>query len=435
MRLFIKLAIAIVVIGLVIAFAAPLAISYVVQHYYPTLLSKVAQSQKVSIQLVNFHRGWFTSTATLRIHINKASLTIKQNIQNGPFVSLVGEDGQTHMAFALAGTRTQTDILGSNVSATSILGFNRSLRSHFSTPNIKLTEQNYVIKLNHLAGYTIIGNNQQRIQTQLSVGSGTFSEKNHHHTKTVLTFSQFSTKSALQKSHAIWYGKQKTTIKGLSFYGDNGKPVTVSGFSGQEALSKDAADNRIKLAYRIQQIQAVNSTFGPVRCDINLTQLKTAALAGFMKAMQQQKNLLHSAKKMSVFTKPLLNLVASGLSIHISPCELNTFEGPVDLGIKANITPQSLPINPEHFVKSSVLNIKLKAPKTWLENVIADVYQQVEKVNKVIAQQQSQQLMQHWLANHYLLADGKNVSTHIKFDKELLINDKAPSASFFKEMH
>ena len=226
---------------LIIAFlTCPLVIGLWLKSHYQSLLNQFNTSHNISLKVVSFDRGWFSSDVTVRITIagqwlksqsddiavrtNPTQLIVHQRIKNGPLVRGKIEKAWIH---------SQSNDPNFRFTSNTLIGWNNTIDNRFNATSITIanTQQQFVItglkshitfspKNRHLIAKTTLTSVDLSEKQRVIVAPEDYQKRLH--------LKNVSFQSNVQPSTPLWFGDRDLKIGAVTYLTSQHQSLTLN---------------------------------------------------------------------------------------------------------------------------------------------------------------------------------------------------------------
>lgn len=423
-----------------VALLTPLGIGFVVKKQYHQLYQVAsASSLPVKLEFVDYHQGWFTSDALVRLtleapatadfetpahQLKNFQLDFVQKIYHGPII-LRGQhpfiNTIDRMTFALAVADITINQADLQFNLTNKLRFDGSDSIQLNCPRIAETidpERGWKFALQGLQGEIDI--NRQMTQTN---GKFTLAALDFVRNDTAQHFKNAQFSYQLTKDELdLWHGKRDFTLAAIVFALSAKEQLAVEGVTlGLHDLSVNKKLSSTLYAH-INDVKLDATDYGSQQLSVHLDNIDAIALnkIGEKAAEFENRNLPTNALFLELFPQ-VVDLVQKGFSIHISPLDLNTSWGPIKGEANVNV-PVNTEKNPslDTLMNNITADGKIQFPGALLQELLVMLAE--AKPDAAAAALDS---IQRWQLAGWLIPEGNQFLAEFIFKQnQLQINGK-----------
>ncbi len=397
-----------------VVLAAPYFVGKYAQSTYENMVAAVNSFSNSSIKITNYHRGWFSSTATLQVNmqnIHQSELAkdfgeklkttnitvpkinyiiIKQNIKNGP---VIYDNGQFKFALAIIHGKVQFQMkkgqesqflkgLAPLISKTTVINLNRSIASSFTIKPYHYKDNMIKFDFSGLNAQATATADLKHILGNSAISSISFNTIDNK-TNVQMTGIKASI-SKTQYQDDIWVGKTGLSINKISARFQNKPIATINSFqlNNQTKVHDNLLD--IMLTNNVSQILISHGKFGPLKVDVAIKNIDISALE---KIKQQLKDYAKNPNnKLSPMLPIAMQLLSKSPKLVINNISLVTSNGGVALNGQLSV-PKSSNANPMMAVMGVNGNLNVAIAQPLLKQLlISEISRTSEKFSKLEAQ-------------------------------------------------
>ena len=356
------------------------------QKYMQRLALVSSNTNFVKITVVNYHRGWFSSEATLKVSIISrqslppTDLMIKQTIQHGPIFSIEGIDhkktlliGQALIESHVNSPLGQADIavwVKPNGLLVGLLTSPELVYTLFlSNPSPLGQTASRSLKMTGFSGIFKVSADMKRI-----VANGHMAQLDVHDSQTQEKINQVDVSCDLQKSESgLFVGTQNYKIGSLQWQADS-YPSTLT-LNGFEVKTYDEEKNNKMDSFfeiKLKKIMVDQTGYGPQQLDLAIKQLDISTLLlakEQLRVLQQRKEMVSFPEWIAAYRDIFLPLLGKGVTIQIKHLSLVTPWGSPRLQAEISLLPQQ---NPDllSVANNAMITAQLMLPAVFLTHIV-----------------------------------------------------------------
>ncbi len=438
-RLMASVITAIVVILLVLL--SPLVLGIVIEHEYKERIQTRQWLTGVEVQQLEYHRGWFHSTARLQLKVTNPSVlkinlwlgipanventqfTIEQQIDHGPWLSLRTEDQHRFLVGAALITSRIHSAFGI-INAISVIRFNGSLFHVINAPNA------YYNSADGGTHYSVIG--AQAALTKSANGHD-LTGKIHMDQLDLQTsaFQQsvenFQTDYTLSnRGLHLFLGKRKTAIDAVTWEtSDHQERIRLQSLFLQ--TQSQAVNNKVDYYLHgiIHSVITDTSANGPQEIQLTIRGLDLATITTFAQEIKQLQGSPSFRLEFTKYPQLVMDLLNKGFQLELQKLNINTSYGELAANGHIQLAPAAQP--PHNFLELLnylQVNLHIEISDSLLKNILQQIMVQkashpslsityVAKIllNHLIGMDNSatpEAVIQQWLAKKWLIPVNKD---------------------------
>lgn len=392
----------------------PWFMGILVEHQYHRLAAVWSGSQ-LGIQVMDYHRGWIHSQATVKITIthptvvkasqwlnansdpNQVSIVLQQDIEHGPVLRIRQPSGGKNWVLGYAVVYTQNLSGAGTVNAATLMNFLGEIISIAQIPDLHYFNGTAQVTL-QITGATVlltVSRHPERLWgqiylPQLALRTPAFRQ----------TLLQFTQAFNLEKSDSgLFLGDRITKIGAISWQTpDNQNRVDFTGFD----LRTHSAQHHQQLSYdlqgRLRNINYDSSSYGPQKIAFSIDGMNVWALLAIHDALTHpfdHANLSSKGTQGMTTSQLWLNLFSKGLNFKLNTLSLITPWGEAQAQ-GAAVVPSAPLAGMQDLLGRVQVEIDAKAPAQLLSWVLTYAYEFLGAASqsKALAQRQMDQWMQ-----------------------------------------
>ncbi len=435
-----KKILAILIVFIAVILILPFGMGFLVKDKFEQVINNIPTNGNVKTTLVNYKRGWFSSTAEIRVDMiaplqNMKAVPSKpiiilvfQHITHGPFLFDKNAQGRTSFHFGQAYILSIVNQAGASVDLSSLIKINGAISNTLHDGKILLDSKSLKIVADGINANADVSPAIDHVQGDLSVANFTVITPlfTQHMKNLNVTYNLKKTPQDL------WVGKKDSTVAKLSYSWANVPLFTgddlVMNVNTNESQGKLNADVNVTL----QDLKANGKTYGPHKLSLTIHSVN----ADLLHQLSEQLNVFRSTAKPTpeqfrAFSQTFMKLLGKGLDITIHQLQISTPQGNVDFEAKVDLPAQASD-TPNVFALLRDLNVKvdLQAPVALTQKLLKVAYQaELKKAKQQPTQKSAADVVNEQLndliSNGQIIHDGDFYKTQISYNNmQLLINGK-----------
>jgi uncharacterized protein YdgA (DUF945 family) len=441
----VKKALIIVLLLVTMILGLPFADGFWVKKKYYHLNELVSQRTPLSLQIIDYQRGWFSSTATLKVSSetlmnNKPveatpqesnHFIVKEKLYHGPFIFRSDKPFDTFgksitWALALSEIHVNQDDL--KLSTLAVYHYNGSVSVKFDCPTISypIHQPGEVFGVEGLKGSFSFSKRFKHSQGEITVLAADIPLHNGHQIVKNATYSFSLDKTAFD----LWQGKRSVKISDLLL--NSSEKWQLHGVDITLSDNTQSRDLNSTLNTQIASFKINESDFGKQQFVFNIANLNLATLSELGKKADLLDQQSASISTRALELTPLaLELLSDGLNLSLSSVDLNTKWGTIRGNASLDIAKQDHP----HAQFSALLGnttgqADFSFPAKLLQDVLELRYQalttpQQLKQSETTPQALVKDEIDRWILAGWLIPNGDNYQVNIGYKtNQLLLNGK-----------
>jgi uncharacterized protein YdgA (DUF945 family) len=396
-------------LALILGVALPFVIGLWIQKAYPKIYTAASNASGVPMSVESYHRGIYSSTATVAIHFNSGKdahpVLLEQKIQHGPLIF----DKGPHLALALITSQSNDSNFKSN--SRSIFHLNKELASTLQMENVDVINgpihfsmQNFNLNLNFWLASTAL-------KSEASIAKLTFEMAPP--TSFSLSLTNAVGTQELARHNHIWFGSRKLIIDEISMSNSQGNIAEIHNLIANVLIAEAGDKTQATLNYQAKNSRILNSPFDSLSLALSISNLDTQVLST---TMQNQAKKNDPTPRSSLdLTTTLMKLAAKGGLIQLNHLVLKGPEGDTNADGKINI-PALNSGNIFQLIAALKLDFNVKIPKTTLISMLTALHQKDKN--------SPEQRVDQWIAQKVLIPSTNGLLTmKVQFENaKLLVN-------------
>lgn len=426
----------------VIALGLPLVDGFWVQKKYYRLMELVNQRTPMTVAIIDYHHGWFSSTATLQVtanSLNKATPTgplqnniqfiLKEKLYHGPIIYRSSNPTDTfgkYLTWALALSEIKVDQSDLKLNTLAVYHYNGNVDLHFECPSFVYSTgiPNETLNITDLNGVFKFSKRFKHSQGNISAASVDIPLKDGLQTLKNVSYYFSLDRNAFN----FWQGKRAFKVNDLSLsLADKIELKNILVTLSDKTQSHNLSST---LNAQIDSFKFNNTDYGKQNLVFTVSNLnlKTLSELGQKADLMDRGNASLPIKTLEL-TPLVLRLLSDGLNLNLSTVDLNTKWGSIRGNASLDISKQEQPHAQFYSVLNSTTgNADLIFPAKLLQEMLEARYQSV-----VTAQQKSEtspaslakENIDRWILAGWLTPQGDNYQVNIVYKmNQLLLNGK-----------
>lgn len=441
---------------------------FVAEKRIKKLILEWPSTSPFSVQIVDYKRGWFTSTMKFAVTLKTATANqplnfeINEVVVHGPFIIDLPQHfigiGQAYAAGEITVPADQQAFFKQYVEQTDLLKNSiflelfGSVAVGFDIPELNITDPatpGMRMTLEGLSTRATVSSGVTHISSHSSV-----QEISWQHADNMITLENLSGKSNLKKtSQGLWLGDIHLGVDSLVV--NQAKKILFSLSKAEYKSSSEEKDGLVsgKNYFSLDKLTINGVTYGPAKLGINIANVNAAPLAQLKKlsqSMQAQNNMVVVQQGDIRKQKLIFKIIARGMQLSVMPLSVQTPNG--DITGQLNISMPNLleetdgkPIKNPRITIPDILggikaDVQLSVPKVIAEDGLqSSILHNMQALSHALssdannaqalvtaAQQRAVAQLQGWVAAGLLLEKGDNYEFAATFDQDkFMINGKS----------
>lgn len=427
----------------VIALGLPAVDGFLVQKKYFRLIALVNQRTPMTVEVIDYHHGWFSSTATLQVSTNAFKkdtdsvsplengyqFVLKEKLYHGPIIYRSSNPSDTfgkYITWALALSEINVNQPDLKLDTLAIYHYNGNVDFRFTCPSFTYPVEtlNETFSINHLNGQFKFSKRFKHSHGIIAASKVDIPLKNGHQ-----SLKDVSYEFALDRNHFnFWQGKRTIKIGDLALSsGDTIQLQNILFSLADKTLSENLSST---LNATIDAFKFNNTNYGSqdVTFTISNLNLKTLGELGQKADFLDQENASLQGKTLELV--PLaLRLLSDGVNLNLSTVDLNTKWGSIHGNASLEIAKKAQPHTQFFTVLNSTTgNADFVFPAKLLQDILESRYQ-----SSLTSQQNSEpspeklvkENIDRWILAGWLIPQGDNYQVNVAYKmNQLLLNGK-----------
>lgn len=457
-----------VVVLLLFFVAVPGAMGVIAEKRIKKLISNWPAGSPFSAQVVDYKRGWFTSSMKLvvalktALHNQPLNIQINESVVHGPLIldfsnHFVGF-GQAYATGELTVPADQQAFFKQYIDQTNLLknsiflALFGDVEVGFDIPELSVTDPatpDMRLTLEGLATRATVSPSVSHIMSHSAI-----QEINWQHADRMITLENISGNSNLKRTEqGLWLGDIKLSLDSLVV---NAAKQTIFSISKAEyASSSKESDGLVsgKNDFNFDKLVIKDVSYGPAKLGVNITNINAAPLAQLKRltqSMQTQSNVAVVQQGDMRKQKLIFKIISRGMQLTVSPLTMETPNGQI-AGQLSIVMPNLLDdadgreVKNPHITIPALLggikaDIKLTVPKVIaLNNLQNSILSNMQALSNALAsdpsnnqalqtaaQQRAAAQLQGWVAAGLITVNGDNYEFSANLEQgKFLINGKS----------
>ncbi len=364
----------VVALVLIVGVGAPFLIGIWIQKIFPKIFLGPTNASSIRMTLIDYKRGFFSSTAKVAIGFNNADtsnrIVFDETIQHGP---LVFENGPI---LALALVTAKSDDPNFKANSRTIWKLNKQIISTISIPSIDVAKapihfslQNLNMNINYHSIQEILKANAtvDKIELQGSMPS-----------PLTIILSNITSSQNLNRSNHIWYGSRTGTVGEISISSPQGQVSLIHNLIANGTISEASDKTNIELNYKAQNSSILNNPIDSLDFEFTINNLDTKSLSNLIEKAEAKKE-----EPTPLNTRELsdsaMELISKGVLITLDHLSISTKQGVAKADGKISI-PALGAGNIFQLIAALKIDFNLQVPKNLMTSFLAAHYQNDKSV-------------------------------------------------------
>jgi uncharacterized protein YdgA (DUF945 family) len=408
-------------------------------------IASIPSSESFRFAVTEYRRGWFSSDVTIKMMIKNPNgldlvkiaggdessqylqITVNEHIIHGPVIFTPSKHFMLGQAYIL-GSINEADMTAKNATLITLNGkIDTTILAsqvHFTPPRSNVTTRSQDI-LAHLQ----FKPNLQQVRGTIKIAAVTVATPNSQQ-----AFQGIKSTFDLNRSAAgIFVGERELKLDRFSSTQGNDH-IDAQNLDLRSRSDEKKGKISTHITGRLEKITVDNGSYGPHVLDINLKDMDANALFAISREaimMSTQNNLaaqIARSLQLARYNQLLWNLFGRGMQIDLKQLNMATRWGTVNAVAEFNFEPLPGEMgNPIAILQKFKGNLQLLLPQALVKEVALHHFSGNPQI--INPQQQADQLIDYWVKNQWLIADGTNYKMDIKYQyKNVLINNKPLNA-------
>jgi len=451
-RYYLPVIILIVLMGL--ALTIPYSVGFVVQKRFAETLKVLSQSGSLQFNLESYHRGWFSSNATIRVKTKHPAMLnqwlgsqsgtpveflVTQKIQHGPILKVVSPKGVTRWIMGQALITIRANPVVGSVHSITLVNLDGSLLSaitapaiHFSNPDV-----NSDVKMMGFAATVQISRDFRKIILRVNTPKLVLITKDFQQ-----EVANFSAEYDLKRSaNGLYLGTKNTQISDASWQTpDQQLKIQLQGLSILSKSEEINAHVNYEVNTVLQNIIIDNVQYGQQQFNLAINKIDVASLLALsreLKNTQQAANV--GWEQLLRYNQLATYLLSKGVEINLKNLSLDTKWGQPTLAMHIVLRPEARQVNsPVDLINDLTAKADLYLPAAFLTQALTvfnqalamssptlpDIFHFIMTTNTdPNLQKLAQQKIAFWLENKWIVAEGDAYRVNFVFqDGQAIVN-------------
>lgn len=380
------IAVTITLVILASIFLFPLGIGFLVEKEYPQIAQTFSKTDDIQVSVLNYHRGWFHSTATIKVLFTKPSLiplnkwlvkqqgnpieiVVKQDIAHGPW--LMANSSKFSDKFYIGQALIKSDINPEfgKIDAIAVLKIMGDTLFLLNADAIQYQQQQGVaVMVKGLNAHVNFARNLKAFQGEINLPHIFFSDKKIEQEIDDLK-AQFNLRA---DSHGLFLGEQKIEIGTMRL---NAAPDSNLELK-KLLLQSYSKAVKSKVSYQIhaslENLQSANVAHGSQTLAFAVKDLDIEQLVNLKKAFNQlQPNIRLSAMELVRYNEIIMRLLGKGLQIDIDNLLLSMYGSKTKVMAQIILQPQTnVTMNLKQFLSFLTAKVHVEISKKLLSQTL-----------------------------------------------------------------
>lgn len=440
-----KKTLVIILLLVAIALALPFADGLWVKKKYYDLNKLVSQRTPFSMQVIDYRRGWFSSTATIRVSADaqdnnkyidfsaqgKTHFIVKEKLYHGPIILRSDKPFDTFgksITWALALSEIQVNQPDLQLSSLAVYHYNGSVSVNFDSPTITspATQPGSSYVIHGLKGTFSFSRRLKHGQGEITLLSADIPLHDGHQIIKNATYTYSLDKQAFN----FWYGKRSLHVGDLEL--NTSEKIQLQGLSLSISDNTTTHDLNSNLSASVDSLKLNNTAYGKQHIAFNVANLNLDALSELgltADALDQQGSAF--ALRALELTPLALKLMSKGLDLNLSALDLNTKWGSVRGNASLSIAKQAgTHLQFQSLLASTTGQADFSFPAKLLEDLLEARYQSVTTIqqqdtNATAPQTLAKENIDRWILAGWLIPNGDHYQVNVMYKmNQLLLNGK-----------
>lgn len=437
-----KKALIIALLLVAILLALPFAEGFWVEKKYYALNKLVSQRTPLTLEVVDYHRGWFSSTATIKVSADKlrnsqgstlegSHFLVKEKLYHGPVILRSKKPLDSFgkgVTFALALGEIQVKQPDLQLSSIAVYHYNGNVGVKFDCPvfTSPSPKPGASFSIQGLKGSFNFAKRFKHSRGDIQLTAADIPLHEGHQTIHNATYTYSLDKNGFN----LWYGKRYLEIGDLILNSDD--KWQAKGLSLSLADDSNSRELDSHLEAKINSLKYNDTDFGKQQFVFNLANLNLQALS----QLGQKADLLDQqgspfAVRAIELTPLALQLVSKGLSVSLSAVELNTKWGTLSGNASVEMPKtEKAPTQIPALLASIIGQADISFPAKLLEDMLEIRYQALttpeqQKQSNTTPQALAKENIDRWVLAGWLIPTGDHYQVNVNYKmNQLLLNGK-----------
>lgn len=427
----------------VIAVGLPAADGFWVQKKYFRLIELVNQRTPMTVEIIDYQHGWFSSTATLQVSTNSlkkntiganssqqnVQIVLKEKLYHGPIIYRSSNPSDTfgkYLTWALALSEIKVNQPELKLNTLAVYRYNGNVDFRFDCPSFVYPTEllNETFNIETLKGTFKFSKRFKHSQGVISAASVDIPLKTGHQIIKNISYDFSLDRNAFN----FWQGKRAIKISDLLL--SNGDKVRVQNTLITLADKIRSHDLSSTLNAQIDSFKINDTDYGKQNIVFTVSNLniKTLGELGQKADLLDQENAPLSAKTLEL-TPLALRLLSDGINLDLSTVDLNTKWGIIRGNASLDIAKQEQPHTQFYTVLNSTTGkADFIFPAKLLHEMLESRYQALvttQQKNETSPATLVKENIDRWVLAGWLIPQGDNYQVNIIYKmNQLLLNGK-----------
>ncbi|MBX9586211.1 MAG: YdgA family protein [Gammaproteobacteria bacterium] len=438
-----KKALIVVLLFAVIALGLPVVDGFWVQKKYYRLMTLVNQRTPMTVEIIDYHHGWFSSTATLQISAtalkkntasesplqNNYQFILKEKLYHGPIIYRSSNPADTfgkYLTWALALSEIKVNQPDLKLNTLAIYHYNGNVDFRFECPSLVYPTGNLneTYNIEKLIGTFKLSKRFKHSQGKISAASVDIPLKDGHQIIKNVSYDFTLDKNAFD----FWQGLRAIKIDDAIL--SAGDKIQLKNIALSLIDHTKSHYLRSTLNAKIDSFKFNDADYGKQNLVFTVSNLNLESLGelGQKADLLDQENASLPSKALEL-TPLVLRLLSDGFNLNLSSIDLNTKWGAISGNASLDISKQEH----SHTQFFSVLNSTTgKAdfifPAKLLQEMLESRYQSLvttQQKNETSPAALVKENIDRWILAGWLIPQGDNYQVNFVYKmNQLLLNGK-----------
>lgn len=417
----------------------PYILGYSLEKEVKSYGEQVPPHAGYSLDVKNYHRGWFRSTADITLHLdltqkeqNKelklpdfVNITFSNVVHHGPFIITKNTN---EFKFARAYIESTVSNPPVPVQFTALWKFGGSMKTLANAEKIAFTVNNghgASVVIQGLDAKQLAKHDFNSVDTNFELEGFDAFDK----TEGRLKVQNVSHTSSFERADFdFWVGRGETKIGNIKVDSIKNDSFEIQGLSLNQ--TSDIANGRAKgsIELTINSVSVNDKDYGKQVLSVSVDNLDVESLNQLTEALEQQQKSNMPLIPFGKTYRAMLVFLSKGLHMSIDKLDVNTIWGRLNADIDINLPESQTNLG---TLEQVIDNIKAVAnilvPNKLVEQMaIMWVKAQSEKPEETkVDATQINNTLQNWLNNGWLIKENDNFKLQLRVENsQILINDK-----------
>lgn len=434
------------IIGLLIIamlLAAPFADGLWVKHHYYKVNELISERTPFTLKVVDYRRGWLSSTATLEVTLGTPTLTkasdateknsphfiIKDRLYHGPIILRSNKPFATFgkgLTFALALTEQHLNQPDLKISNLVEYHYNGNITAQLDCPLLtnSAASSDKLMGIQGLSGTFTLSKRLKHSAGDIRLVSADIPLEQSHYTIKNARYTYALDKGEFDS----WYGNRQlsiadSTIKTIDKIVLNGIVLKIADKTAANHLSST-------LEAKVDSLALNDKKLGRQQFNFNLSNLdlKTLSQLGQKADTLDAQGTSFTVRALEL-TPLALQLLSNGIHLNLSGAEFNTEWGVIRGNASLELVKQHPHADIHSLLNSIIGDADFTFPTKLLQDTLESRYQSVTTAQQNETEHSAQTLakedIDRWVLAGWLIPDGDRYQVHLSYIKnQFLLNGK-----------